>query len=76
MTLHVLADYLNRDPEIRPDGFIVEGPTACGHSSPPRGKVALDEAGDPIYGPRDAADLGPMAVERDAVLALWRSVFG
>ncbi len=61
VTLHVLADYLNRDPEIRPDGFIVEGPTAGGHSSPPRGKVALDEAGDPIYGPRDNADLEKIA---------------
>ena len=61
VTLHVLADYLNRDPEIRPDGFIVEGPTAGGHSSPPRGKVSLDEAGDPIYGPRDNADLEKIA---------------
>lgn len=61
VTLHVLADYLNRDPEIRPDGFIVEGPRAGGHSSPPRGKVELDEAGDPIYGPRDDADLAKIA---------------
>jgi len=61
VTLHVLADYLNRDPEIRPDGFIVEGPRAGGHSSPPRGKVLLDEAGDPIYGARDDADLEKVA---------------
>ena len=61
VTLHVLADYLNRDPEIRPDGFIVEGPRAGGHSSPPRGKVVLDEAGDPVYGARDDADLEKVA---------------
>ncbi|MHA6513178.1 nitronate monooxygenase [Tessaracoccus sp. Z1128] len=61
VTLHVLADYLNRDPEIRPDGFIVEGPRAGGHSSPPRGKVVLDDAGDPVYGPRDDADLAKVA---------------
>jgi glutamate-ammonia-ligase adenylyltransferase len=35
-------------------------------------RARLDEASTT----RDAADLGPMAVERDAVLALWRSVFG
>ncbi len=61
MSVHVLADYLNRDPEIRPDGFIVEGPRAGGHSSPPRGKQVLDEAGEPVYGPRDDADLARIA---------------
>jgi glutamate-ammonia-ligase adenylyltransferase len=35
-------------------------------------RARLDEASTT----RDAADLGPMAAERDAVLALWRSVFG
>lgn len=61
VTLHVLADYLNRDPEIRPDGFIVEGPRAGGHSSPPRGKLVLDGGGDPVYGARDDADLVKVA---------------
>nr|WP_255621951.1 nitronate monooxygenase [Tessaracoccus sp. OS52] len=61
VSLHVLADYLNRDPEIRPDGFIVEGPRAGGHSSPPRGKQVLDDSGEPIYGPRDDADLEKVA---------------
>lgn len=61
VSLHVLADYLNRDPEIRPDGFIVEGPRAGGHSSPPRGKQVLDDAGEPLYGPRDDADLEKVA---------------
>lgn len=61
VSLHVLADYLNRDPEIRPDGFIVEGPVAGGHSSPPRGRRTLDDSGQPVYGPRDEADLEKVA---------------
>ncbi len=61
VSLHILADYLNRDPEIRPDGFIVEGPRAGGHSSPPRGKQVLDDAGEPVYGARDDADLRKVA---------------
>lgn len=56
-----LANYLYRDPEIRPDGFVVEGPIAGGHSAPPRGRMQLDEAGEPVYGPRDDANLAKMA---------------
>ncbi|MGO0576948.1 nitronate monooxygenase [Ornithinimicrobium panacihumi] len=56
-----LASYLHRDPDIRPDGFVVERPPAGGHSAPPRGKLQLDEAGDPVYGARDEADLAKMA---------------
>ncbi|WP_313565132.1 nitronate monooxygenase [Mobilicoccus sp.] len=57
VSLHSLATYLYRDPDIRPDGFVVEGPPAGGHSAPPRGRLTLDDRGEPIYGPRDAADL-------------------
>jgi len=39
------------------DGFIVEGPTAGGHNARPRGPLSLNERGEPIYGPRDIADL-------------------
>ncbi len=35
---------------------MVEAPTAGGHNAPPRGKLVLDEAGEPVYGPRDAID--------------------
>lgn len=56
-----LANYLHRDPEIRPDGFVVERPPAGGHSAPPRGKMQLDDAGEPIYGDRDEANLAKMA---------------
>lgn len=61
ISLHVLGNYLARDPEIRPDGFVVEGPLAGGHSAPPRGKMALDETGQPIYTEKDEADLVKMA---------------
>jgi NAD(P)H-dependent flavin oxidoreductase YrpB (nitropropane dioxygenase family) len=61
VSLHSLASYLCRDDDIRPDGFVVEGPTAGGHSAPPRGKLTLDEEGQPLYSPRDDADLGAIA---------------
>ncbi|GAA2874746.1 nitronate monooxygenase [Streptosporangium fragile] len=58
---HVLAAYLARSPETRPDGFVLESPTAGGHSAPPRGRMRLDPAGEPVYGPRDQADTGKVA---------------
>lgn len=60
VSAEALANYLYRDPEIRPDGFVVEGPSAGGHSAPPRGRLQLDEAGEPVYGPRDMANLAKM----------------
>lgn len=61
VSLPVLAGFLNRDPEIRPEGFIVEGPVAGGHSAPPRGKMVLDDRGEPVYGLKDIADPAKMA---------------
>lgn len=60
VSVDALANYLYRDPEIRPDGFVVEGPPAGGHSAPPRGKMQLDDDGQPVYGPRDHANLAKM----------------
>lgn len=54
---HVLAAYLARDPLTRPDGFVVEGPVAGGHNAPPRGRLTLDDEGEPIYGPADDANI-------------------
>lgn len=56
----VLAAYLARDEATRPDGFVIEGPLAGGHNAPPRGKLVLDEDNQPVYGPRDDADLTKM----------------
>lgn len=58
---HVLAQYLNREEGTRPDGFVVEGPSAGGHNAPPRGQLTLDESGEPVYGPRDEANLTALA---------------
>jgi len=56
----VLAAYLARDEATRPDGFVVEGPLAGGHNAPPRGRPVFDEDNQPVYGPRDDADLTKM----------------
>ncbi len=61
VSLHSLASYLCRDDDIRPDGFVIEGPTAGGHSAPPRGRLTLDEDGQPVYSARDDADLAAIA---------------
>jgi NAD(P)H-dependent flavin oxidoreductase YrpB (nitropropane dioxygenase family) len=61
VSAHVLAAYLAREDSTRPDGFVIEGPTAGGHNAPPRGRLTLDEIGQPVYGPRDVADLDKVA---------------
>ncbi len=48
-----LARGLAEDPQARPDGFIVEGPSAGGHNAPPRGPRRVDEIGQPVYDERD-----------------------
>lgn len=53
----VLAATLVRRASGRVDGFVIEGPTAGGHNAPPRGRLRLNEAGEPIYGERDRVDL-------------------
>ena len=60
ISVDVLGTYLARDEETRPDGFIIEHNSAGGHNAPPRGKYELDENGEPIYGPKDIADLEKM----------------
>ena len=61
VSAHVLAAYLARDDSTRPDGFIIEGPRAGGHNAPPRGRLVLDDDGQPVFGPRDDADLAKVA---------------
>ena len=65
---HVLATALVRKASGRVDGFVIEGPTAGGHNAPPRGKMALNDLGEPIYGDRDVPDL---AVFRELGLPFW-----
>jgi NAD(P)H-dependent flavin oxidoreductase YrpB (nitropropane dioxygenase family) len=60
LSVDVLGIYLARDEETRPDGFIIEHNSAGGHNAPPRGKLELDANGEPIYGPKDLADIEKM----------------
>jgi nitronate monooxygenase len=39
------------------NGLIIETKIAGGHNAPPRGKLQLSEAGEPIYGERDTIDI-------------------
>ena len=39
------------------NGFVIETPTAGGHNAPPRGKLQLNAAGEPVYGERDRVNL-------------------
>lgn len=54
---NTLANFLAKNPDSRPDGYIIEGPAAGGHNAPPRGPLHLDETGQPVYGPRDVVDI-------------------
>ncbi len=51
-----VATMLARKASGRVDGFIVEGASAGGHNAPPRGG-AVNDRGEPHYGPRDEVDL-------------------
>ncbi|NUP46532.1 MAG: nitronate monooxygenase [Catenulispora sp.] len=57
----ILAIRLARDPLTRPDGFVLETSIAGGHSAPPRGKPALSDSGEPVYGPRDEIEVSKVA---------------
>ena len=52
-----LAAGLAADPVTRPDGFVVEGPSAGGHNAPPRGPRRIDAEGQPVYDDRDVVDI-------------------
>ncbi len=56
-----LATTLAKKSSGRVDGFIVEGDVAGGHNAPPRGALQLSAEGEPVYGPRDVADLPKIA---------------
>ncbi|HYN29701.1 MAG TPA: nitronate monooxygenase [Dermatophilaceae bacterium] len=63
-----LATGLAADPATRPDGFVVEAPTAGGHNAPPRGPRRTTPDGEPVYDDRDRVDLD--AVRRTG-LPFW-----
>lgn len=63
-----LATMLARKSNGQVDGFVVEGHTAGGHNAPPRGSMALNQRGEPVYGPRDELNL---AAFRKIGLPFW-----
>jgi nitronate monooxygenase len=54
---NTLATTMLRRANGRVDGFVIETPTAGGHNAPPRGKLQLNSAGEPVYGERDQVNL-------------------
>ena len=63
-----LAQVLARKTQPPVDGFVVEGWTAGGHNAPPRGALALNVDGEPIYGERDVPQ---METFRELGLPFW-----
>jgi nitronate monooxygenase len=63
-----LATTMVRRSNGKVDGFVIEGPTAGGHNAPPRGKLQVNEGGEPIYGEKDVVDLAKI---RDLGLPFW-----
>ncbi len=64
----LLASLLVKKSNGRIDGLIVEYNIAGGHNAPPRGRMQIDERGEPVYGPRDEIDLGAI---RNLGLPFW-----
>jgi nitronate monooxygenase len=59
---NTLATTMLRRASGRVDGLIIETPTAGGHNAPPRGKMQLNAAGEPIYGERDRVDIAGLRI--------------
>jgi nitronate monooxygenase len=64
----VLAQVLVQKTSGIIDGLVVENELAGGHNAPPRGVLKLTESGEPIYGTRDAANIGKI---KDLGLPFW-----
>jgi nitronate monooxygenase len=54
---NTLATTMLRRASGRVDGLVLETPIAGGHNAPPRGKLQLNENGEPVYGERDQVDI-------------------
>lgn len=54
---NVLAQTLARKATGKVNGFVVENHRAGGHNAPPRGKMQLNENGEPVYTDRDKTNL-------------------
>jgi nitronate monooxygenase len=65
---NTLATTMLRRASGRVDGLVIETPTAGGHNAPPRGKLQLNEAGEPIYGERDKVNIAEL---RELGVPFW-----
>ncbi len=65
---HTLAATMLRKANGTVDGLVIETRTAGGHNAPPRGRLQLDGQGEPVYGERDAVDLGKI---RELGVPFW-----
>lgn len=65
---NALGSMMIQKADGRIDGFIIEGPTAGGHNAPPRGRLQLSPAGEPVYGERDTVDIAKI---RSLGLPFW-----
>ncbi len=65
---NTLATTMLRRASGRVDGLVIESPTAGGHNAPPRGKLQLNEAGEPIYGERDKVNIAEL---RELGVPFW-----
>ena len=54
---NTLSTTMLRRASGRVDGLVIESPTAGGHNAPPRGKLQLNSAGEPVYGERDHVNI-------------------
>jgi nitronate monooxygenase len=50
------------------NGLVIEGATAGGHNAPPRGKLQLNAAGEPVYGERDRVNIAEL---RELGVPFW-----
>ena len=66
---NTLAATMLRRANGRVDGFVIESPTAGGHNAPPRGKLQLNAAGEPLYGERDRVNIEELAGAGRSLLA-------
>lgn len=57
---NTLAATMLRRATGKVNGFVIESPTAGGHNAPPRGKLQLNAAGEPVYGERDRVNLADL----------------
>jgi nitronate monooxygenase len=65
---NTLATTMLRRATGRVNGLVIESPTAGGHNAPPRGKLQLNAAGEPVYGERDQVDIAGL---RELGVPFW-----